>query len=394
MLDIGSHGAARVMPPERLIQVCVIGSSQTLADACHRDLAHLCPAGYHLHECLSSDVPGGYDIYVCDFESSPALPAAIAKAGDASKIVVVRKGSLSSARRRIAGANVVFVQTPMTPLALRAVLESAVARVQIEMIDTNSKLRAYDRDRANFLARAIHDIRVPLMAIQGYCGLFLAGQLGALDAEQTKVLERMQRSLTRLGRLVEAMLDLGAGSQATDKLSLGYADIQACVQQGLHEVRQFVEKKQIELKVDVEPPDEGLLFDAEQLEQVLVNLLDNACKFTPQGGSIHVRGRSVNAEELGKLGLLEAAAGYRVDVSDTGRGIDPDHIERIFDEHTSFGGPLDRSGWGLGLAICRMIIQAHNGRIWADSGAQGSSFSFVLPLVHSFDVAQLSPITL
>jgi len=299
--------------------------------------------------------------------------------------------------------------SPVTPLSLKAVLASAIARLQLredeeisasnlkldrdrilqQLLQTNLKLREHDQDRTNFLTRAIHDIRVPLMAVQGYCGLLLAGQVGPIETEQARTLESMQRSLTRLGGLVEAMLALGTGSPA-NKLRLEHASIETCVQQAVYEISPFVEKKQITLAVEVEAPGGTLLFDPGQLEQVLVNLLDNACKFTPKGGAVSIRGRSVDAKELDQIGLLEAASGYRIDVTDTGRGIEPDHLEQIFDEHTSYGDPMDRSGWGLGLAICRMIIHAHQGRIWADPGTQGASFSFVLPQVRSFHNSNLS----
>jgi signal transduction histidine kinase len=400
MFDSSPNGVAREIPPEGLILVCVVGANLALADACRVNLEHLCPAGYHIQECGSSDASSGCDIYIWDFESSPSLPKAMAAAKEATKVVIVNKSSLSSLRRRLPGADFTYLQSPVTPLSLRAVLESAIARPQLRrdvgldssrrrldrdrvLLQTNLNLREQDQDRTNFLMRAIHDLRVPLMATQGYCDLFLAGQLGSLDPEQTKIMERMQRSLTRLCRLMEAMMDLGTGSQFTNKLRLEPASIEACVQQAAHEVLPFVEDKQIILNVDVEAPSGTVLFDAEQLEQVLVNLLDNACKFTPRRGSITVGGRSITAEGLGKVGLLEATAGYRIDITDTGRGIDPAHIEQIFDEHTSYSDPMDRSGWGLGLAICRMIIQAHKGRIWADSSTKGASFSLVLPIAST-----------
>jgi signal transduction histidine kinase len=232
------------------------------------------------------------------------------------------------------------------------------------------------------------------MAVQGYCGLLLAGQVGPMDSEPTRILERMQRSLTRLGGLVEAMLALGTSSPLTNKLRLEHASIETCVQQAVYEITPFVEKKQITLRVEVEPPDGVLLFDPGQVEQVLLNLLDNACKFTPKGGAITIRARSVTAQELSKVRLPEATAGYCIDVTDTGRGIDPDHIEEIFDEHTSFGNPMDRSGSGLGLAICRMIVEAHNGRIWADSISQGASFSFVLPIAGTLNNSNLSQLSI
>jgi signal transduction histidine kinase len=410
MLELSPNIASQGYVLERSILVCLAGTSQTLADACRATLEYICPASYHFEQHGSSGVPGGCDIYIWDFESCPTVPNALIASEDAAKVVIVNKSSLSSLRRKLPAAGFTYLQNPVTPLSLRAVLESAIARLELgrderpgssrlrldrdrilqQLLETNLKLHEHDQERTNFLTRSIHDIRVPLTAIQGYCGLLLAGQVGSFYPEQTQILERMQRSLTRLGRLVEAMMDLGAGSQFSNKLKLEHASIETSVQQAVYEIAPFVERKQIVLSLDIEPPNGALLFDAEQLEQVLLNLLDNACKFTPSGGSITIRGRSVGAQGLVKIGLLDATAGYRIDITDTGRGINPEQLEQIFDEHTSFGRPMDRSGWGLGLAICRMIVDAHKGRIWASTGDQGSSFSFVLPVAHSLNDSHLS----
>ncbi len=403
MSDISTHVAARKSQPERLILVCMIGSNQALADSCRANLDRLCPGGYHLQESESSNAPSGCDIYIWDFESSTSVPPVMLNTGKATKVVIVKKSSLASVRRKLSGAEFTHVLSPATPLSLRTVLESAIARPQlprpeeitssrVKLLQANPRLRKHDEDRSNFLSRAIHDIRMPLMSVQGYCGLLLAGQVGCLEPEQAEILEKMQRSVTRLCGLVEATMDLGTGSQVNKKLRLERASIDACVQQAVYEIRPFVERKQIRLNIEVEAPNGVLLFDAGKLEQVLVNLLDNACKFTPKGGTIAIRGLTITDQELGQVGLPEGTAGYCISVNDNGRGIDQDHIEQIFDEHTSFGDAMDRSGSGLGLAICRMIVEAHQGRIWAESGTQGSSLSFVLPLARSFDDSHLSEI--
>ena len=409
MLDKAPNVRVSEPKPKALMLVCIVSSNPPLADACRVSLEQLCPGGYQIQECESWEASGLCDIYLWDFESSPSLPSAMLTAKRAKKVVLVQKGSLSSVRRKLAGIDFTYLQTPVTPLSLRAVLASAVAQVQLDqdgmgslglkldrdrilqqLLQINLKLREHDQDRTNFVTRSIHDIHVPLMAIQGYCGLLLAGQVGSLDPEQTQILEKMERSVARLRGLVEAMLALGTGSPCTNKLTLEHASIETCLQQAVYEVAPFVEKKQITLALEFEPPNGVLLFDPGQLEQVLINLLDNACRFTPKGGAITLSSRSLAASESGRVGLPEATAGYCVAVSDTGQGIDPEHIEQIFDEHTSFGNPMDRSGSGLGLAICRMIVEAHNGRIWADSTTQGASFSFVLPVARLFNVSNLS----
>jgi signal transduction histidine kinase len=387
---------------EKVILVCVVSSNERLAEACRTSLDRICPAGYDIQECEPPDVPNGCAIYIWDCDSRPSVPPAMVTA-EAAKIVIVKKTSLSSIRRKVPDKGFTYLESPFTPLSLTAVLQAAVAQLELrqeacstrlkldrdrilqQLLETNLSLREHDQDRTNFLARSIHDIRVPLTAIRGYCGMLLAGQVGSIDPEQTRILERMQRSVSRLCRLVEAVMDLGTGSPGANKLTLEPASIEACAHQAVYEILPSVQRKQISVTVDVQSPTEVLLFDAGQLEQVLTNLLDNACKFTPKGGEIIIRGRSITTQGLWGIGSTESTAAYRVDVTDTGRGIDPGHMEQIFDEHTSYGDSTDRTGSGLGLAICRMIIHAHKGRIWTDPGTQGASFSFVLPFTRSFN---------
>ena len=116
-----------------------------------------------------------------------------------------------------------------------------------------------------------------------------------------------------------------------------------------------------------------------------MNFLENACKFTPKGGMIEVRGYPACLSAYGshaEAKISQQPDVYRVDVSDSGSGILPEHLENVFEEYTSYGGSQDRSGGGLGLAICKMILSAHRGRIWAENTSSGASISFVLPLGH------------
>jgi two-component system sensor histidine kinase KdpD len=118
---------------------------------------------------------------------------------------------------------------------------------------------------------------------------------------------------------------------------------------------------------------------------VLVNLLENSCKFTPRNGSIEVRGYPV-LWEPGTNGTVydpllgEPANGYRIDIFDSGPGVSAILAEKIFEQYASYSGSGDRSGGGLGLAICRAILSAHKGKIWASPSQDGGRLSFVLPL--------------
>jgi two-component system, OmpR family, sensor histidine kinase KdpD len=117
---------------------------------------------------------------------------------------------------------------------------------------------------------------------------------------------------------------------------------------------------------------------------VLVNLIENSCKFAPKNGSIEIHGYSVlrnSGMQPRAAGVYtSAASGYRVDIQDSGPGV-PTHLtEKIFEQYVSSSSSSDRSGGGLGLAICKAIITAHQGKIWATPSEKGGQFSFVLPL--------------
>jgi two-component system sensor histidine kinase KdpD len=136
----------------------------------------------------------------------------------------------------------------------------------------------------------------------------------------------------------------------------------------------------------LEPPDTVLYLDTASIEQVLVNLLENACKFSPRNSSIEVRGCVTTFETPDAAQVTMPV--YRIDIQDRGMGIPAEHIDLIFEEYTSYAGARDRSGGGLGLAICKMIVAEHRGFIWAVSDGYGTTMSFVLPMQQTTAMKQ------
>src|SRR5665213_654046 len=262
------------------------------------------------------------------------------------------------------------------------------------LLHANLRLQEYDQQRTNFIARAVHDFRAPLTALSGFCGLLAAEELGPLNEQQKEALQRMQHSTKRLSRMTSAMFDLSIGPRVSPELELREGDVRERIKQALHEILPLARDKQITLLAeDVVAPTAPLFFDASGIEQVLVNLLDNACKFTPRNGSIEIRGYPYFWERRFLKGAAEPLDrrvsgsefpnSYRVDVVDTGPGVPRERRDLIFEEYMSYSGPQDRSGGGLGLAICRLILSRHHGHIWVESGREGAVFAFVIPYRRS-----------
>jgi signal transduction histidine kinase len=260
------------------------------------------------------------------------------------------------------------------------------------LIDTNLKLQTYDQERTNFLARAMHDFRAPLSAVDGYCGLLLAEQLGPITQNQRQAFERVRQSVKRLSRMATGMFQLSIGGKIETRLRLQKGDGVTCLDQALHELKPLVEQKRLRISVNLQPPAAPLYFEQEQIAQVFVNLLENACKFTPKSGFVEISGYPFMWERRRSAMICPGDAAdrriadsgapnsYRIDIRDNGPGIRPEHLDKIFEEYTSYRGGNDRSGGGLGLAICKSIVCAHQGYICAHNSAGGTVFSFVLPL--------------
>jgi signal transduction histidine kinase len=348
------------------------------------------------------------DLHIWDFRPNLKLPDWV-KGNLIRHLFLVDRQDVALLHERIgAGEGNVLSNVLLKPVSrgtLTTFLVSAIStqtakslRVERDeilqcLIQTNLKLQEYDQDRTTFLARAVHDFRAPLTALGGYCGLLLSGGAGSLNENQTEILRRIQHSAKRLSRMASAMFELSVAGHVKRRPEAHRGDPRICLEQALHEIAPFADEKSISIDWDLEDPgDAGLYFDAAQMEQVLINILDNACKFTPRGSIIEIRGypyfwnrrrRPAHPPTYSperRTRENHQPNSYRIDIADRGSPIPEDLIDRIFEEYTSYSGGRDRSGGGLGLAICRRIVAEHGGRIWAENSDSGPVFSFVLPL--------------
>ena len=364
----------------------------------------------------SAAPPPDAELYIWDYQLGPPLPVSLVRQDPRKHVFLLHHQYLPALRQEVGLDELHVLLKPASRGALRALFEHATVRRTGEdttgvdregtlradrdemlqgLIEANLKLQIYDQERTNFLARALHDFRAPLTAVNGYCGLLVDEQFGPLAEEQRDVVLRMQQSVKRLSRLASAMFQLSSWQRVEHHPNLEVGDIQESIDQAVHETVLLADAKNISIAVDISPPAEPIAFEKSAVEQVLVNLLENACKFVHRNGSISIRAYPYFWERRAPLPAGESARlnrrlnekrtanSYRVDILDSGPGVPPHHLENIFEEYTSYAGGCDRSGGGLGLAICRMLISRQHGRIWVENQPEGAMFSFVLPFRKS-----------
>ncbi|HEY71824.1 MAG: hypothetical protein B6I35_06910 [Anaerolineaceae bacterium 4572_32.2] len=216
----------------------------------------------------------------------------------------------------------------------------------------------------------VHDLRNPLGVISSGMEL-LEGELDVETKSEyvDSLMETMGRSVWRMQRLVETLLDIARLEEGKIALRLAPVDVTALIEEVVTEERHLAENHGVSLE-SLLPADIPLaMADRDVVQRMLINLLDNALKFTPRGGRVWV-----DVQPRGEQ--------IQVEVVDTGPGIPPEERERIFEKFTQAQGQAEpRRGLGLGLTFCRMAVEAHGGCIWVEDGLQGrgSCFIFTLP---------------
>lgn len=249
--------------------------------------------------------------------------------------------------------------------------QQAMDRVQA-LRSEKARLEELLRLREELADMIVHDLRNPLGVI--YSGLeLLERTLAGTKSEYVdSLIKMMDRSLGRMQGLVDALLDIARLEEGKVALHLAPLDVVALIEDVIAEEYPLAENLGVALENATTESLPLVLADRNALQRTLVNLLDNALKFTPKGGRVWVEARS--RDEM-----------VQVEVVDTGPGIPREEQSRIFEKFTQVRGRTGRRrGFGLGLTFCRMVVEAHGGRIWAEDGPQekGSRFIFTLPQVQ------------
>jgi signal transduction histidine kinase len=250
------------------------------------------------------------------------------------------------------------------------------------------KLQEVNRQKTVFLASAAHELKTPLAVIKGYYDLLLTGSLGRLTEKQKDILEESKESCERLVRLVSMFLNYSALESGKLVLQLRENDLRDCLEEMSSRWSEAFQRKGVKLESQLDPSIPTFRFDYQKVQQAAANLLDNALKHTPAGGTVTLRAKphfwerrvaEVSPVEERRRFRLPRPNSVEVSVTDSGAGIAPEHHQEIFEDFVR----VDRntSGMGLGLAIAKRLIQAHRGKIWVESEHQrGSTFAFLLPM--------------
>ncbi len=268
----------------------------------------------------------------------------------------------------------------------RRVLQASTAVIEnedgstvgmVSVLSDITKQKQLDEMKSKFVSNVSHELRTPLLAIEEFLGLLLGGVVGEVGAEQGKFLSIAQRNITRLSRLINDLLDVAKIEAGKMDIKPVDFDLNDLVHHVAETVRSLAEGQGVTIKEEF--PEGGLQVEADpdRVTQVVTNLMGNAIKFTPEGGTVTV---AVDPTRMDPdISLKPCIA---ISVKDTGAGISPEDQSRIFQkfEQGSAPSPKHMSSTGLGLTIAKEIVDLHRGKIWVESTeGDGSRFTFALP---------------
>jgi signal transduction histidine kinase len=251
-------------------------------------------------------------------------------------------------------------------------LEEKVAERTRELQEAKMIAEAASRAKSDFLANMSHELRTPLTSVIGFSEVMMDGITGPINDMQKEYLNDIHDSGRHLLYLISEILDLSKIEAGKIELELGRVNLPDLIADSLTMFKEKSLRHRIKASHEIGDGVGDIIADEKRLKQVVINLLSNAFKFTPDGGSVTTRAKR---DEAG--GVIE------ISVEDTGIGIKEEDIERLFRPFEQLEPSLNKryEGTGLGLAISKKIVELHGGRIWAESEAgKGSRFAFTIPI--------------
>ena len=275
------------------------------------------------------------------------------------------------------------VRTPVAPA------ESVSANVQ--ELQEYSQLRERYLRTTNALASAAHDLKTPLAILNGYVELLQSEKLGGLNERQREVLRDMRSNGQRLQRYIQDFLSFSVLETGELKMRFESGNINACLSEVCRLWSPRFQERGLAMYFLANEKVHEFPFDAPKVERVISNLLENASKFTPAGGTVWLHAepyvwerralsKSTVSQERRRRPLSQPNS-VKISVSDTGPGIPPEYHMEIFDDFFRLPSSEKSEGMGLGLAIARRLVHGMGGKIWVESEpGTGCRFSFIIPL--------------
>jgi two-component system phosphate regulon sensor histidine kinase PhoR len=239
----------------------------------------------------------------------------------------------------------------------------------VVIVDELQNEASIDQLKRDFLSLISHELRTPITSIKGAASMLLTAGLGAITPEQERFLTIIERNCDRLAHLVASLLDMTRLEGGKLVLRVGTVNVEKLLREVALQVREMYSAKRINLETVKPAEPVSVEADPIRLEQVFLHLLDNAFKFTPDGGCVVTRIEPGEAE-------------VRIEIADTGVGIPPEATNRVFHKFYQVDSSLTRvaGGAGLGLYMARKLVKMHHGRLWLRSNAgKGTSVFLALP---------------
>ena len=246
-------------------------------------------------------------------------------------------------------------------------------KAEDELTNAYFQLRKVDQLKSDFVSMISHELRTPLTAIKEGVDIVMDGTAGSLNPKQGEFLNIAKRNIDRLVRLISSILDFQRIESGKMVFVFAQHDINSLVKEAKENMLPFALSKELDFILELGDDLPLVNFDHDKIMQVLTNLVSNAIKSTDKGGQI-------------KIITTKRDSFVQVSVSDTGIGIASEDIAKLFRQFEQLDVGLERraGGTGLGLVISKKIIEAHKGKIWADSEfGKGSAFHFILPLIKT-----------
>ena len=249
-------------------------------------------------------------------------------------------------------------------------LESKIKERTKELSEALEEIKKVTKRKSDFVSAVAHELRTPLTSVKGYAALLIAGKLGEISPGVKQRLEKINKHADGLTQLINDILDISRIESGRQEMKIEAINVPEIIESVADLLMPQLKEKDIQLVKDVTDDVKAVAADQGQIKRVFINLLSNALKYTPPKGTITIRARKKDALA-------------QIDISDTGIGISPNNLPKLFQEFYREDTETNQNvkGTGLGLALVKSIIEAHQGKIWVESRLGiGTTFSFTMPL--------------